>query len=222
MQIIAEADNYTKFINAINEIKVQIVKRREGRKQNELELWVIQRYLTKVISKDGDHYKLVKRESPDFELEINGSIKGIEITESTCEQYQQLLSYIDKQSDLTIEMDHFRYGHKFTKNELFRLAKPMGTKLNGPGWGGLQAEVFAAKWARDAALKKIRKMKQWEYINESRVLLYDNSPTTCKNDIEFERILRNVFNDESELSHKKIDLLTSNGSKVIYEICEQT
>ena len=175
-----EANTYEEFVLKLHDVKVSIRSRRDGRQQDQLEYWVIQRYLPLTITKDAGYYHLEKRESPDFELIIDDEIIGLEVTESTCEQFQELLNYVDRNPDLEFEYCNFRYGKEFSKDNLYKLLQPKNSKLTGPGWGGFEPESFASQWARDSAFKKMNRMLKWSYSYKTTILLYDNTPTICK------------------------------------------
>ena len=58
MPLLIEENSYDKFIEALQKLNIIIGSRREGRQQDALEYWVLQKYLPLTMSKHGTPYHL--------------------------------------------------------------------------------------------------------------------------------------------------------------------
>ncbi len=218
MELIFNISTNNDLKTLFDNLSVEIKHRREGRQQFSLELWVLKHYLPKIVDELDFPMKVYKNESPDFIIETRDSKLGIEITEATSEYYQKLLYQLSYKPNYFLKLNNIQYGKEYTNEELYSFLKPKGTPIYGYGWNGYQCEDFASSWVRDAAQKKVCKIKRWEKDYPVRIVIYDNTPT---NDLRMD-VLSDYLNKKilmnQELNSHRIDFLSSDGSIILKSI----
>lgn len=172
------ADSNQKLIAQLDSLPSNPGSRISGRNQEEKENYALKNYGKILLSHGLINYpiSIQKQESPDYWIVENGSAYGIEITESTSEPYQMLLTEWERRPGTYIEPDKIQYGRSYSRQEILDMITPDDEPLSGPGWMGRQAEGYAANWARDAALKKAGLAINWDEAvrKNMRIMLYQN------------------------------------------------
>jgi hypothetical protein len=218
-------ENENDLQKVIENLKVKINKRREGREQSSLDLWVLKHYLP-TITNEIDFpvriYQAEESEFPDFVLETNNTKFGIEITEATSEDYQKLLSLMSKTPNSMIDLGHFdyrkSYNNEYTFEELKKMIKPKGSKLGGYGYNGYICERYISIYSKDAAKNKVDIIMTWNKPYPVRIVLYENTP---KVDCHFNKLIdylnENIINND-ELNNYRVDIVMSNGATILKSI----
>ena len=211
-------DNKENLIKNLSKLKININRRTDGREQDNLEYGVLKKYLLLICDEFKYPINIIKRESPDFIINDNGNLIGIEITEATSEYYQELLTYISKHPEYKFEKRNIQYGRKYTKKELYSLLRPKNSSITGSGWSGDGPEILASNWAYDAFWVKVKKIMKWNNPKDIRILLYDNTPTVTLYMDKFRLYLNQKFSVETSLYNIRCDLLSKDGKYVITNI----
>jgi len=215
MDLIFEAKSAVKCNSFLENLQVVIKPRKDGRDQFSLEMWVLKHYLPKVFDEIIFPAKIFKSEKPDFIIEMPNSKIGIEITEATSEYYQKLLTEFSKKTNYYMQASKIRYGKTYTNEELNSFIQPNGSPLTGYGVSGYRYEFEASCWIFDAAINKIPKIKKWKRNYPVRIVIYDNTPTHNLILDVLSNYLKEKFSKNKELRNHEIDLLTTDGSKVL-------
>ena len=157
----------------------------EGRTTEDCERWSICRLLATVSLKRDFEFpiELIKRERPDFCLQVGPKKIGIEVTEAIQPDYARARVLPEARLDESIlDPSLFKWGApKRSLGELRSIASEK--KLTGPGWEGDEIEVELSEAIFDVIQKKSGKLisKGFENYMENWLSIYDNANSSALN-----------------------------------------
>lgn len=165
------------LVTKLRGIDISVPGRAEGRRKEHRERWSICRLLSTFChySKINFPMTLVKCESPDFMLRLQDACIGIEHTDATLPDYEEVLSRWEKnyQSNV-LDLGLFKIETPLSKQEKSEAAKG---SLSGPGWEGDEPERNTARIIAVTVANKIEKLKTYSIdFDKYFLLIYNNSP----------------------------------------------
>jgi len=190
------------------------------------ENFVLKKYLSILLKNNRLQFpiEIEKDESPDFIISIGTSKFGIEITESTFESYQYLLTQAERLG-CVYPLTVFEYGKEYSYADVVKYLVPLGTRVRDRALGNNQGELYASGWAKDSLLKKIHTIEKWDARKDLdiRVLLYQNCPAWIADIKQFVFQFRRRIEALSEADKTKtlrvsIDYLSTDGEMLGYDI----
>ena len=120
---------------------------------------------------------VIKRERPDFSVEVGAEVWGVEITEAIPTTYARALSIAANENpEAMIDISLFKYGEEKSLEEIRDIVN--ASKLTGPGWAGKGAEEqLSLAISRVVSLKtqKLRK-EGFSKFPSNILLIYENMP----------------------------------------------
>lgn len=217
------------FVRKLLSYKSDVGTRLKRRNPEDKENFVIKHYYLLLAEADSVAYPIAisKGESPDYTVSEGQAKYGLEITESTFEAYQYLLTEHERRGDCWFEPDVFRYGGEYTKENVLRYLKPSGSPLVGPGVAGHEGEDNASGWAAESLIKKLLTVSKWpeDSRRSLRILLYQNCPGSVHDMDAFATFFKNRMAKLAPPDADraiKVDYLTSNGKMLAFDLLGQT
>lgn len=229
------AKNIEDLISCLKSIDIEVPSRLNGRTTEHTERYSICRLLSTLAKTQYIDYpiSLVKRENPDFLLVCNEKTIGIEITESTSQDYSEYLALHEREATdgHFIESAHFRFGIKITLEEKRELCSK--DTLTACGWVGDGMESEWKLFINATITQKCLKSKNYNKFSQNWLLVYDNTPssfldqefllpyikelTTPKSFEFFDRVFIETrwFEENSENSKSIIIMITRDGVDVM-------
>ncbi len=238
-KIIAAGDASESFLESLAKVDDKVGSRKTKKNQELEENWIIKRYFMLLDQVKAIAYpiKIMKDESPDFLVVEGIAYYGIEVTQSTSEDFQVLLAESDKGhgeffDPTSIKYDRQSVQHgkkptrrKYTKQELQKmLHKDFSKALATPARMG-SPHPSAAQWATDAVKNKIETIRSWpqKKTETTRILLYENGPDPIFDNHDFKAILKekllSTFNDGSvDPKAIPVDCLLGDGRHLVFDV----
>ena len=195
----------------------------KGRTTEHCERWSICRLMATILINQDLEFpiKLIKRERPDFCLQIGPKQIGIEVTEAIQPDYARARVLPEAGLDESIlDPSLFKWGApKRTLEELRSIASE--NKLTGSGWEGDEIEVEWSEAIFDVIKKKSEKLisKGFERYSENWLSIYDNANSFALDiDKSVSMIAKKLFNYWSNESFDKVYVETG---ELILEISKE-
>lgn len=220
-----DAASETELKAALQKLDVDVGSRLKARSQAAKESYVLKHYFELLMRVNRIGYPITVRrnESPDFLVQDKGLAYGLEVTESTFQEYQYFLTESAKRK-LTYSPSVFRYGETDNFEFVQKLLQASDGKPRTRVWNGVEAERDAASWAYDSLKKKVDVVSRWkERPRNLRICLYHNSPCWIRDTLAFSRCFSQLFRGDSEnlmgfsLNEIKVDYLINEAS-LIYDM----
>lgn len=183
-EMIASVSNAEDLLNILASIDISVPKRTEGRKTKHAERYTVCMLISTLSKTECLEYplSLISRDRPDFQLLCNGMDIGIEITESTSEDYSSYIALLEREKpDHFIEPSHFLCGEKLTLEQKRNILNQ--EKITGMLWGDDEPEQEWFKFIKCSIKEKIKKLSKNEFkkFNKNWLSVYDNTPLCCIN-----------------------------------------
>jgi len=214
------ANNDQVLLTQLEAIDISVPPINGGRTTEHCERWSICRLLATIQQATLLRFpiQLIKRERPDFCLQMIDAKVGIEITEGIQSDYARatVLPEADDPTSI-IDPSLFKWGApKKLLSDLRSIASE--TKLTGPGWDGNSMEVEWAQAILDVINRKTKKLQSKDFSKFGRnwLLIYDNLNSFALNLIESCNIL--VQNLRDYWSTDGFDSIFVESGDVIVEI----
>ncbi|MUK51519.1 hypothetical protein [Aliivibrio fischeri] len=174
------ASSKKELLEQIKQLKIVVPPRGKERTTDHCEQWQIY-YLLKCLFDHGlvcEPFRLTKRESPDFKVEMSNLAYGIEATEAINSDYARFQSLPESNnSDAVWDPSLFKWGDKGKSlSQLREIAKRK--KLTGCGWFGDSVEREFATSILDCIENKHKKLlKGFQRYDKDCLLIYHNNST---------------------------------------------
>ena len=172
-----EASNKEELSQALDLMDITVPPRYSRRTTEHTEIWLIHKFI-RTLQQCGQINPpicLINRERPDFELTINTTSLGIEITEIINPDYAKTLSLPEAQNETSIiDASLFKWGSpKRSLHSLREIASRK--KLTGTPWMGNSVETEFVKSIIDTVNCKHQKyINGYEIFNLNCLLIYHN------------------------------------------------
>jgi len=153
-------------LKILSEISVEVPGRSQGRRTEHTERWSMS-YLLATLSAINTltfPLSLTHVDKPDFILNLNESLTGIEVTESIPSDYAKCCAIAEHEKpDAAIDISLFkRDSPSKTTQELKNIIH--SSELTGDGWSGQSAENDWALFINDAISIKLHKLNNAGYL----------------------------------------------------------
>jgi hypothetical protein len=171
----------------LSEIDIKVPKRSKGRKTKHTETNTICKFLSTNYKREFFQYpfEIIHRDKPDFQIKMQKTKIGIEITESIPEQYSYIFALAEKYyPKASIEPTMFlRNAPKRNKEELLEILRKSQYQLNGIPIAGDKIESDWAEWIHEDITTKTIKLNSNEFdkLNINFLVIYDNLPRAANN-----------------------------------------
>lgn len=174
------ADTYQELLEHVNSLKIDVPPRGDGRTTDHCEQWQVHQLLLALIQDKliSAPFKLTKRESPDFEIEFNHKLFGLEATEAINSDYARMSTLPEaKDQNSVLDPSLFKWNQKKRSTDTLRKIASH-TKLTGSGWAGDSVEVEFAVSILDCVSKKhVKLLKGFDRYTNECLLIYHNHST---------------------------------------------
>ena len=165
---------------ALRTVSPIVPRRGSGRTKDHTEPWIMTRLIVTLADADRLEYPIsIKwRDAPDFEIAINETRIGLEITEAIPTGYANYAAISARDyPDAPMEPSLFRFGGKPPSPSELRERLANGT-TRSPGWSGDEPEEEWARHILEAIVKKVSKFANptFTVYPENWLAIYGNLP----------------------------------------------
>lgn len=172
--------NADRLFALLREIDLSVPGRTEGRTTHHTETWSICRLVSTLAAAGLLTFPVAvtHRDRPDFLIDDDGKLIGVEITEAISQQYAAYCALAEREfPGALLELAHFRWDSpKRTVEEMRTLLRQ--TQLTSDGWAGDHPEREWALFMQSAIDNKIGKLAHPDFAKFERnwLSIYDNLP----------------------------------------------
>ncbi|MCF8468142.1 MAG: hypothetical protein K9G33_12125 [Sneathiella sp.] len=175
-----QASSAEELLSLLRQQDITVPSRGLGQNKNHIEIDTACHLLSTLAATDHLRFpvQIIHRDKPDFLVESGYQKIGVEVTESTDQQYSDYHALRNQKfQNAFIEPAHFG------KNKLDRTPKERREllrqkKLTSPGWKGDQPEQDWAEYINDSICGKLKKLaaRDFEKFEKNWLSLDDNLP----------------------------------------------
>ena len=174
------AATHQELIDQLKSIDISVPPRTEGRKTHHTEIWSITRLLATLCEcqKISFPFALSHRDKPDFLVNLEHLIIGIEVTESIPQKYAEFCALAEREfPSVPFDNGHFRWDMEvLTKNEMRAILT--NPKNMSPPLSGDLAELEWAVFIKESVDGKLVKLANvgFDKFDQNWLTIYDNLP----------------------------------------------